>query len=261
MTNVRSRRLSSIPRICFIHVPKCAGVSVASTIGQQYSVIDRTLFKTFSLNGRSCAKAGEAIGSTRRDVRERVVAYMLAEDKYIFATGHFHCPPSLVTAFKDDWKFTTVLRHPVERWISGYVYDRHKSSSLQGKVDVSVEAFLESERGRYSGMTYLAYFSDIPKTPDAGDHDTFVDQAKANLDNFALVGQLERLPDFLSSFSKLSGKPLKMKHVNKTPRNDIKGEIRSNERLMQRIEEVCQPDIKLYNKLFGRSSHTLDKAF
>jgi len=244
----RDKRAENVTKICFAHVPKCAGSTVVDAISRQVSFTDKLLSGSFGVNDQACIKAAQAFSEPKREVRKRIVAYALAEGKHRVISGHFHCSPGLVETFKQDWRFVTVLRNPVDRWVSAYVYDRFKTAE-RAKAEGEVEAYLASERGRYSGMTYLSYFSDIPKDPSFSDYQPFVAQAEANLKNFALVGLFDQMPQFAADFRKVSGRPLEIGHTNKTPKQSAKVEITGNEKLMEKIAEVCRPDLELYDKV------------
>ena len=244
----RDRNLENLTRICFSHVPKCAGSVITEAIREQFSLKDKILHGSFSVNDQACIKAAQIFDEPRRNVRDRLIAYTMAEGRHTYIAGHFHCRPELVEMFRDDWHFVTVLRDPVERWISGYVYDRFKTAE-RGKVNEDIETFICSERGQYGGMTYLAYFSNIPKDPSFRPYEPFVDEAEENLKNFALVGMINKLDQFATDFTKITGKPLKIERGNTTPKQTAKAEIKNNRELMERIHELCEPDIALYNRI------------
>jgi len=58
--------------------------------------------------------------------REVYLSFHLADHQNIFGSGHGYCRPSVVGAFKEEWAFVIVLRNPIDRWISRYVYNTYK---------------------------------------------------------------------------------------------------------------------------------------
>jgi hypothetical protein len=244
---VCARRLERVKKICFSHVPKCAGAALGHAIARRYGILDRILIRNFHLESEASGNASKATSVPVRDLRENVLAYVLAEGKYKYVSGHFRCRPATVAAFREEWHFITMLRHPIDRWISGYVYDRYKLLSW-AQTDLSVEQFLESRRGRINGMMYLIYFSNIPQGPLISNYQQYVDEAEANLRSFALVGILENLEEVAQTFCGILGKPLKVTAVNPSPNPQAAEEIRKDKELMERIAEVCQPDIELYRR-------------
>lgn len=244
---VCARRLERIKKICFSHVPKCAGAALGHAIARRYGILDRIFIRNFHLEPGASGKASEAISVPVRDLRENVLAYILAEGTYKYVSGHFRCRPATVSAFGQEWHFITMLRHPIERWISGYVYDRYKLLQW-AQTDLSVEQFLESRRGHMNGMMYLLYFSNIPEDPFISDYQYYVDEAEANLQSFSLVGILENLEEVAQTFSGIFGKPIKVSAVNPSPNPQAAQKIRRDKKLVERIAEVCQPDMDLYRR-------------
>lgn len=238
-------------RICFPHVPKCAGVAVENAIRRQYSLKEKALTSSFRVNLRACQRAAEATSTPASQLRQHMLACALASPRNVFATGHVACKPQLVSAFLDEWRFITVLRDPVERWISNYVYDRHKTTDW-AKVDIPVEEYLESERGRNGGMIFLRYFSSMEEPPPSGEHGRFVDEAEANLRRFAIVGAAENMAKIEEDFRRVFGRGLTIRRSNRTPDPGAKQKIKDDSKLLGQVREVCQPDIELYERFFAR---------
>jgi len=245
---IRQDRLASVPRICFCHVPKCAGSALVDAIRGAYSPLDRLLLPNFYLDLPASGRAAEATGESITRLREEVLAYVLAAGRHKYAGGHVPCRPQLVEAFRDTWHFVTVLRDPVERWISGYVYDRYKTESWS-KLDSDIEQYLHSDAGILSGRAYLWYFSSMPQDPSIHDYSSYVDEAEENLRRFSLVGTTEMMGALATGFQGIIGRPLRIRAVNRSPNPSGKQEIRSDAALMAQVTEVCRPDIVLYERL------------
>lgn len=212
------------------------------------SVATTASIPNFYLHAAASGRASQAISTSVPDLRENVLAYVLAEGKHKFVVGHVRCRPQLTEAFRRDWHFITVLRDPVERWISNYVYDRYKTTDWAA-TELPIEEYVDSETGRLSGMTYLLYFSNAPADPSISDCERYIDEAEANLQTFDLVGRTDNLTQFAAAFGDVFGKPLVMGMKNRTPNQQVKVEIRGDAALMERIREVCRPDIELYSRL------------
>jgi hypothetical protein len=244
----RQQRLDQIPRICFCHVPKCAGSALVTAIRDQYSLADRVLFPSFYLDLEASGQAAEATSESITRVRENVLSYVLATERYKYAGGHVPCRPHMVETFRDRWSFITVLRDPVERWISGYVYDRYKTETWS-RVELEIEEYLRSDAGIVSGRAYLWYFSDMPDDPSIQRFEPYVEEAVENLRRFALVGATEDMAALAERFGQVFGRPLKIVAANRSPNPTGKQDIRQNTALMEQIREVCHPDILLYTRL------------
>ena len=173
---IRQKRLEQIPKICFCHVPKCAGTALVAALRDYYGPLDRLLFPNFYMDLEASGEAAAATSEAMTQVRENVLAYVLATGRYKYAGGHVPCRPRLVETFRDRWSFITVLRDPVERWISGYVYDRYKTESWS-KTEMEIEEYLRSDAGIVSGRAYLWYFSNMPDDASVRDFEPYVEEA------------------------------------------------------------------------------------
>jgi hypothetical protein len=245
---MRQRRLEKIPRICLCHVPKCAGSALVTAIRDQYNPIDRLLFPSFYMDLEASGEASKATSESITRVREHVLSYVLATDRYKYAGGHVPCRPEVVKAFSDRWSFITVLRDPVDRWISGYVYDRYKTESWS-RLEMEIEEYLRSDAGIISGRAYLWHFSNLPDDASIRDCEPYVEEAVQNLRRFALVGATEDMGALAERFEQVFGRPLKITSVNRSPNPAGKQDIRQNAALMEQIREVCRPDMMLYTRL------------
>ncbi len=196
---IRQNRLEQVPKICFCHVPKCAGTALVAALRDYYSPLDRLLFPNFYMDLEASGAAAAATSEAMTQVRENVLAYALATGRYKYAGGHVPCRPRLVEMFRDRWNFITVLRDPVERWISGYVYDRYKTESWS-KTEMEIEEYLRSDAGIVSGRAYLWYFSNMPDDASVRDFEPYVEEAVENLRNFALVGSMENMAALAAGF-------------------------------------------------------------
>lgn len=245
---IRQTRMEQVPKICFCHVPKCAGTALVAALQNYYSPLDRLLFPNFYMNLAASGEAAEATSEAMTQVRENVLAYALATGRYKYAGGHVPCRPKLVATFRDRWNFITVLRDPVERWLSGYVYDRYKTESWS-KTGMEIEEYLRSDAGVVSGRAYLWYFSNMPDDASVRDFEPYVEEAVENLQQFALVGAMENMAALAEGFGRVFGKPLKISSVNRSPNPGGKQDIRQNTALMEHIREVCRPDMVLYTRL------------
>ena len=244
---VRRRAEHTLHRVCYPHVPKCAGMSVARGISRQaFSMLERRLFPTFSVDPRASFRAAEATSGRMMEVREEILAYALALGQCRFVTGHVPCRPGLVEEFRGEWHFVTVLRDPVERWISEYVYNTEKNSDW-ARNDLFLEDYLGSHRARVTTTSFLRYFSNIPDDlPD--DPGAFVEQAVENLSRFAVVGCVEDMNGFKRAFRDRFGVTLSIPRRNVTPDRSMKDRIRENGAVMERIRELCAGDSEIYRR-------------
>jgi hypothetical protein len=158
-----------------------------------------------------------------------------------------------VDHFSHEWNFVTILRNPVERWISEYVYNTYKKEEWMKNL-LPIEEYLESEAAILSGTTFLRYFSNIP-SGYVGKVDRYVKETIANLERFSIVGDINNLDGWCKSFKARFDRKITIKRENASPNQKIADDIRSNDSLMNKITKLCEPDLAVYEKL-GRQMAT-----
>jgi hypothetical protein len=249
----RDRVAAGAHRICFAHVPKCAGTSVTWTIRRQaFGLREQALLKDFTYDLGAGLKAAEFAGRSIWTFAPELLAYHLASKRFKFAAGHMHCPPKLVDMFADRWSFITVLRNPVDRFLSAYAYDTFKKSD-HFKNTLDIEEYLTDENGLWNGVMFLFYFSDLmyEDNPFDCDHGKYAEQAIENLKRFRLVGSIEKFDAWTAGFREQFGATLKVERRNASPRSEAAERIRADEGLMRRIRRICEPDIEVYRRVLG----------
>lgn len=244
----RKTVLEGVCKICYSHVPKCAGVSVRRAIRKQcFKLHERLLIDSFGVNLEASGRVSKITCRPMRDIREELLAYALSLPKYKFASGHIACRPRLVEEFHKTWNFVTVLRNPVDRWISEYIYNTYKTSSW-AKNTLPIEEYVESEKGRASGMSYLLYFSNIPEE-FVGNMQPYINEALDNLSRFPVVGIYEDMENFVGQFELAFGKRLRIQQINVSPKSELKQRITEDKVLMDKIEELCEADRHVYQRI------------
>ena len=239
---VRNNDTSTIPRIFFCHVPKCAGSSVVSAIEDQ--VYAGFSVESFDIQQEASLRAANFLGTPMMGAREAVLAYNLSIQKNYFGRGHSYCRPGLVSEFLTDWKFVTILRNPVDRWISEYVYNSYKTSAWI-KNDFSLGQYLESKKGRSTGRTLIRYFSN-QSIGDQKDTSIYIEEALENLSRFSVVGTLENLDVWVARVNRCFDISLNVPKLNVSPKSQKAEEIRSDPKVMKKIEELCRYDLEFY---------------
>lgn len=243
----------NVRRICFSHVPKCAGSAIAAAIPREaFPLRERMLFRNFSVALGASEIAASHAGLPPMKLREYVLAYHLALPQYKYAGGHVHCPPSLVERFGHNWAFVTILRDPVDRWISEYVYNRFKVSDW-AKNDLPVEEFIDTETAKMSGQTYLRYFSSLDATSPLPTT-AHVDEAVTNLARFSVVGTIEHFNEWMARFRQEIGVSLKVPITNISPNKGEADRIKARPELMREITRLCEADIAVYRRIIEAPS-------
>jgi len=242
--------LSRYPRIFFSHVPKCAGVSLSKAI---YSAVYPSVFKATRFASHidlpSSRISAEILGIDMMKARESQLITHLASPMMVYTNGHCIARPQVVSKFCPQWHFVTVLRDPVDRFISEYVYNRYKASEWL-KNDEDIATYLSSDRAVAAGMTYAKYFSGIDD-PQAMLHspDEAVSKAVANLKQFAVCGTLDNMAAWENTFNNTFNTRISIANRNTSPNKSANAEITSNSEVMAKITALCDIDQKIYNEV------------
>ena len=154
------------------------------------------------MNPRDCNK-----DKNFKDYRERLLIEQLSNPHMQYISGHFPFSNQAFQEFAQEWNFVTVLRNPVDRWFSLYFFNRYKHSD-HAKLNTNLEQYIESGEGIFHGLSYVRAFTDWKKVPnllslDQTSLNEAVDQAIKNLNNFTLVGILEKMDVFNKDFQNL----------------------------------------------------------
>jgi len=145
--------------------------------------------------------------------------------------------------FGDEWAYVTVLRHPVDRWFSDYFYNKSRGGAHSGIVD-DLGDFVESDRAAMMGRTYPRY---LVEGMERMDDPTRVSECINVLKKFALIGSLENLDLFVSQFEEKFGRKLVIGRENSSPVSKDQWREAITPRIRERVEELCQPDLYVYN--------------
>lgn len=232
-------------RIFFLHIAKCGGTSVANAITKSYKPWRvKNIGAIVNLNEEAARFADEHTMSDYRHVRRDLLNYMMAMPDIKCLAGHFQYSNVAHEAFMDQWHFVTMLRDPVARWLSHYRYN-----SAQGSISIPIEEFIETNQARSFGRAYVDEITeDLDKEALGINELTTI--ALSRYRKFSVLGTIENSADFAQRFEEKFGHRLRIPHLNQTP---VKlGQDTIPEVFMQRITELCAPDIRLHRTLFPR---------
>jgi hypothetical protein len=175
-------------------------------------------------------------------LRQELLVCLLVQDiRYVF--GHVEFNKIAYQMYKDKYKFITIMREPVSRYISNYFYDFEKDSPF--KISVPLEKFIETDRGILFGRRYSEYFSSLPPTKDLSSAEA-IERSKENLHSFSIVGFLDDIDGFALKLKHLLGINLTIGHKNKGSLQASKMKDIVTPGVLKRIEKICAPDIEIY---------------
>ncbi len=229
-------------RILFLHIPKCGGTSVREAIGASYGWRPGRQSRSARLDAQASWQGSRLSGTDLFAFRERLLLYELCRPHLQYIAGHYPLSETVLDEFGDDWDVITVLRDPVDRWLSEYFYNRHKRSEYFAH-EMDLEEYAESRTGRISAMTYARWFSGDPSGCGVA---ASVDRALHNLDRLDLVGVLEHLDDFRARFRDHYGVSLRIPRLNRSPRSMEQQTAAIGPELRSKAEALCAGDMRLY---------------
>ncbi len=248
-TALRARALDRLlpQRFVFHHVPKCGGTSVGRALRRRYLLSQATVtpedsFRAFeAFTGRSDR---ERMLVDVLDLREQMLLYHMFRDVRGLSL-HVRFSEAAYSRFADRYKFVTILREPVARFLSHYNWS-HGRDGAHARIDEGFGAFLGTERARRMGASYVEYFCGLPKDADIRSGQA-IGRAIDNLARFSVVGFLDDLPGFRAALRRTLRARVRIGHENRTAegRRSISAPALSDAD-MARVRELCAPDLAVW---------------
>ena len=234
---------------------KCGGTSVAQAIQSCYLNLDLIKHQSiFRLNPKAASSAFQKVFDSsdfsikatdsdfiNRKLREYLVLYYMSQENTHYIAGHFGFSETIYQNFADQYAFITILRDPVERYISAYFYQRYKNH----KLDIEIDEYLESEPGRQAGTFYARNLSGLERIENFN-LQIGIKKSQENLRKFSLVGCLEYQQEFLDQFQEKFGRKLNLRVFNQRPKSAKYSKSIIDETIRKKIRSICEPDIKIY---------------
>lgn len=245
MQSWMSDRLLGHP-VVFHHVPKCAGTSVARALRMRYLPSQQGVSSGpsfYAAKAFSPAQETLQLWPEVLDLREQILLYHLNCGVRCIA-AHVRFSERAYEQFGHRYKFITILREPVSRYISHYFWDLDGPEEW-ARISVGLDEFVETEQGRRYGLLFGENFSGLPSDSDFGSEQA-VEAAKRNLDKFAAIGFLEDMPAFERKLKAELGIGISIRHENKGKAPDQTKKRVVTPEVRRRIEELCASDIEIY---------------
>jgi len=231
---------SKLPKIFFMHVPKCGG----TTVDRAFTAVYRK--NACHLDAPATNRALNAMGGDQdiHAYRHGLLNYFMAcGHRYI--SGHFTFNEIIHRHFHEEYRYVTLLRDPVERFISHYFYNRHHNLGHY-PIDQQLDEFLDTPRAEQLGRFYQLFFSCSPSKIDD------VAAIRNNIMKFDVIGSLENLDGFRKNIREKFGIGLNFRHYMKNPKSkeEQQRELRADH--MKKIRKLCEDDCGLYDWVKSR---------
>jgi hypothetical protein len=225
-------------RVFFLHIPKCGGTSVTSAINRKFA--PETIHH---LDVLAATRVSSKLDLDLMSYRENLLLYFMANEGCRLVTGHYNWSDRAYQLYGEEWKFVTVLRHPVKKWLSQYYFNRYKDCPARHfQIDVDIDEYMDSEEGRSLGHDQVRKLSDITIT----EPDTMLEAALENLERFDVVGLTEHLDRFQQDFGRCFGTAIDIPRLNINPAQTRQQTALESPEIRKRVEDLCRYDMILY---------------
>lgn len=234
-------------RFVFHHVPKCGGTSVGRAFRKRYLVSQTTVSPENSFRAYEAftqCDDRERLLVDVLDLREQMLLYHLFSDVRC-VSAHVRFSEVAYARFGDRYKFVTVLREPVGRFVSHFNWS-HGRRGAHAEITAEFDEFLESDRAKRMGAIYCEYFSGLPKDADLLS-EVAIGRARENLARFDVVGRLNDLGTFSKAVRDNLGFRIHIGHENKDPKSGTGVGVKQlSPAQLAKVEALCAPDLAIW---------------
>jgi hypothetical protein len=232
-------------RVVFHHIPKCGGTSVGRALRMRYLLSQATVHPQHTFAAAKDLSGSDSLATIlprTYELRQELLLYLLHGDvRYI--VGHIPFSEVAFERFRQQYRFITILRDPLERFVSHHFHS-HKRDDYS-RIELPLDEFIETDDARRLGATYVAYLSGRPWGADSTSDDA-ISAACAHIEQFHCVGFVDDMENFARRLQGVLGVRLRIGHENRGKAAGASYRERLAPSLVERITELCAPDMCVY---------------
>lgn len=249
--------------LAFVHIPKCAGTSLIAALKTGLGPVPcRSMDHGRTHRAvRSLRKQWETDDWMRTWIGHRQALFhtWLAEG-IPFVYGHMPVSARTMEDHGATHHFFTVLRDPVGRFISNYVYDKTGPGiripdtlpAGESSVRAELERFLETPEARWMALEQVLMLAGL--NSDGGfEPEEATRRATENLGRMSLVGFTHDMDGFAGRFGEVFGVTITVEAHNTTAdwiqkspeKKDYHAAFEGE--TLRRVEELCRWEQQLYD--------------
>ena len=259
-------------KFAFVHVPKSGGISIDLAMREQFAKPGEARFSREGAIEMSLTTFNKEItdldsiaqfSDHHAQQLNGLLAYHLAQN-WQYISGHVSTNQRIIENFAQQYHFITVLREPVSRFVSNYIYNKLTNSlpimapnNLNNDhLIAEVDRILDHRRGwQMANVMSMCITGRFAK--DVTDAQKIQSEFADNLAAYKVVGFLDDLNSFSKQIKQLSNKQINIGNHNATDsfldekKQHVKSTLQNyfNEpNVKAQLEHLCRFDIENYQR-------------
>ncbi len=259
-------------KFAFVHVPKSGGISIDLAMREQFAKPGEARFSregaiemsltTFNKEITDLDSIAQFSDHHARQLNG-LLAYHLTQN-WQYISGHVSTNQHIIENFAQQYHFITVLREPVSRFISNYIYNKLTNSlpimapnNLNSDNLIAEVGHILAHRRGWQMANVMSMCITGRFAKDAADAQKIQSEFADNLAAYKVVGFLDNLDSFSKQIKQLSNKQINIGNHNTTDsfldekKQHVKSTLQNyfNEpNVKAQLEHLCRFDIENYQR-------------